>query len=532
MREVADWKPNPKQKEFIKIPFDVKEALYGGAVFGGKSEMLRMLPLIYGFHLNPDFQGVLFRRTFPELEASHIIKAEQDGYYHLAGGKYNKQDHIWRFPSGAIMRFSYCEDNNDARAHDSAEYNLMCFDELTHFSEWQYRYLTSRCRTSKVGLPAIIRSGSMPGNIGHVWVRDRFIDPHPAGGVLLLDKFTQTSRIFVPARLQDNKAGLEADPTYINTLNILPEGERKAKIEGDWYGFSGQVFTEFRETRLPDDPPNAVHVVEPFAIPSFWPKILSIDWGYIHPTYACWGAISPDKRIFIYREYSVEKTNVSVWASDIARLSQMDENIAVVIMDPSAWQQRGQDKTIAGQFMDVSGMMCDKADNDRLGGKMLYHDYLRWKQRPARYVPREGFDIDVCDRIFRLHGDKARNDYVALFKPQAEETNLPILQIMSSCPILIKTIQVCIYDEKKQGKADVKVEDVAKFVGDDAYDCSRYMLKEVEKYWYGVDEQYKRIQERAKVLEDRGKSETNFYMQMDRLDKQGSHASRPIRRFH
>jgi hypothetical protein len=44
------WEPWPKQKEFLALPFNIREALYGGAVFGGKTELLIMLPIAYGWH--------------------------------------------------------------------------------------------------------------------------------------------------------------------------------------------------------------------------------------------------------------------------------------------------------------------------------------------------------------------------------------------------------------------------------------------------------------------------------------------------
>src|SRR3972149_5228168 len=123
------WKPHKKQEEFIQLPFDIFEALYGGAVGGGKSELLYMLPIIYGFHESPGFHGVLFRETFPQLEASLILRAVP--IYKLLGAHYNESKHYCTFPSGAIIQFSCWETDKDHSEHDTNEYQYEGFDELT-----------------------------------------------------------------------------------------------------------------------------------------------------------------------------------------------------------------------------------------------------------------------------------------------------------------------------------------------------------------------------------------------------------------
>ena len=75
------WKPFRKQEDFLTIPDSVKEALYGGAAMGGKSDALVMLPIVRSFFQHPRFKGIIFRRTYPELEREIIrerVKAELD----------------------------------------------------------------------------------------------------------------------------------------------------------------------------------------------------------------------------------------------------------------------------------------------------------------------------------------------------------------------------------------------------------------------------------------------------------------------
>ena len=59
--------------------------------------------------------------------------------------------------------------------YQSAEYDVIRFDELTHFTEYMYTYMISRCRGANP-FPKHIKSSTNPGGVGHSWVKTRFID--------------------------------------------------------------------------------------------------------------------------------------------------------------------------------------------------------------------------------------------------------------------------------------------------------------------------------------------------------------------
>lgn len=521
------WKPHAKQEQFIRLPFEVFEALYGGAVGGGKSELLYMLPIVYGFHREPRFHGCLFRETYPQLEASLIMRAVP--IYRQIGGRYDPQKHVFNFNSGAKIRFSYLETDKDARDHDTNEYQYLGFDELTAIPETstfnRYIFLTHRVRSLIAGLPPIIRSATNPGNVGHLWVRKRFVEPAPNGGQLLHDIESDTYRAFVKALLTDNPHLLEKDPGYIKRLRLLPEAEQRAKIYGDWWVFAGQVFTEWRDLlvnqRFPDEPESASHVIEDWIPPIWMPRIIACDWGY-HPgkTWVGWGAVRDDKRVVLYRERVYEKTNIAVWGADIARLCQDEsESIVRAVLDPSAWGKRGEDKTLAEQIIEATGLNFEKADNDRLGGKALMHEFLRWRPRGSRYVPQAGYDDQAALRILRNHGPEAFKEYSALFEPEAEEKNLPKLLVCRSCTEFRKVIPACVYPDEKPGK---RAEDVAEFIGDDAYDGGRYLIKAIHDYWTlstKLSEQHSKL---AGIVQDleRTNDWNTYYRRMDSYDSE------------
>jgi hypothetical protein len=518
------WKPFKRQEDFLTLPDSIKEGLYGGAAMGGKSEVLLMLPIVRGFYKHPKFKGILFRRTYPELEREIIVRS-LEWYKHIPGAKYSDEKKRWTFREGGIMQFGHLEYESDARKYDTAEYNYMAFDELTSFTEFQYLYLAmSRCRTPANlldVLPPIVRSGTNPGNVGHGWVRKRFIEPAPYE-TIIVDRATGLKRIFIQSKVQDNP---HADPNYLNQLSLLPEAERRAKRDGDWWVFSGQVFDDWREEHMSDEPENARHVIKPFNIPDWWPRILALDWGYSAMTCAIWGALSPDLRLYIYREKTWTKTKISTWATELGKLCE-NEEIKAFILCRSAWQTRGEDKLIADQVAYYSGMHPKEADNDRVAGKLLMQEYIRWKPKPVRRDPKDGstYNPETAGRILRNQGTDAYKSYLASFIPEKTETNIPRLQVFENCQELRKAIPLCVYDEKNP-------EDVAEFKGDDPYDTIRYLIKEADKQIFDSTEAEKRALV-SKIVDDLKNTgnQTTYYQQMSRIEKSTRKINR-VRRF-
>jgi phage terminase large subunit len=525
----TEWRPTERQSFFLSVPYDVFEVLYGGALGGGKSEVGLIYPLvsktiITGIQLyeHPAFIGIIFRRTYQQLEKSLIPRAKL--MYEAVGAKYNETKKLFEFPdkngvekAGGKVFLSHMENEKDVLQHDTNEYNYVFIDQAEQFTEFQLRYISSRVRRSNPDLPAVYRLSANPGGVSHTYLRKRYIEPAREGHVLLIDKITNTSRMFVPAKLEDNPHLEENDPDYRNRLQLLPESERAAKISGDWFTFSGQKFSEFRFARIPGEPDNALHICQPFLIPPFWPRVLAIDWGYKALTFAIWAAISPQKRAYIYRCYSVKGKTTRVWAADIGRLSQ-DENIVRNPLDPSAWQERGHEMTIAQEYEVYSGMVPEKADNDRISGVQAIHEYLRFTSRPVRRLPATGYNQDVAMRIMRLQGLQKYEEYMSMFKEEEPETNLPLLQIFeptinTGTKLLIETIPIAQYSEKHK-------EDYEEFDGDDPLDTLRYLLKSVTVYIDDILSKTNYFEKEAAIVQDLVMvgDMTSYYMRMDKLE--------------
>jgi len=432
------YAPFSKQCDFHKSP--AKYRLFGGAAGPGKSMALLMEAVVQA-NDNMGSNTLLLRRTFPELEQSLLLYFRKEIPRELYSS-FNDSKHVVTWLNGSTTRFGCCAAENDVYQYQGAEFLFIGIDELTLFTLRQWQFLTSRNRCPIARTFPNMAGATNPGNIGHAWVKSLWIDKQPAAGMENPECYDPSDYDFVSARVHDNPI-YAADQNYLKTLAALPSRLRRAFLDGDWEVFAGQYFDNFDVTR---------HISRAEAIEwkPWWPRWISIDWGFEHPSATYWHAAAPGRdetaprqTVITYREYVTHRTAPrdlahEIIARSVAQASacapssrhnppdlgsrttshpHTHEKIDAIYLSPDAAARRTDEASIADQMGDVFAAAGFPrpipADNDRIGGWMLMYQMLdadEWLLTDncielIRTIPTLARDMARIEDIEKMDGD-------------------------------------------------------------------------------------------------------------------------------
>ena len=241
------WIPNPgPQTDAYHCLAD--ELFYGGQAGGGKTD------IVVGLSVEEHRKSLVLRRT--NKEASKLVER----YAEILGSRdgWNGQENIWRI-DGRVIDISGCQHEDDKQKFKGNPHDLIAFDEISDFTETQYRFIIGwnrstdqqqRCRVVVAGNPPTNPEGFWVLKYWGAWVdpghpnpakpgelrwyttikgEDHEVDgpgPHMIDGEPIMAR----SRTFIPAELSDNPD--LAATNYGSVLAALPAELRPAYKEG------------------------------------------------------------------------------------------------------------------------------------------------------------------------------------------------------------------------------------------------------------------------------------------------------------
>ena len=427
-----DWYPQPKQELFLSLPY--YEVLFGGAKGPGKTDALLAESTR---QLNkPAYQSIIFRRTQPKL--TEIIERSYK-WFSNTQASWNGEKHRWTWPDRNFIAFGYCKDEKDKYNYQGHEYGFMGFDQIEEFTETMYLFLLSQNRSSNKNIRCYTRSTSNPGNIGHAWVKSRFIDKLDRNGKpkyfkRVNDEDIETtkddpnalSRAFVFATVDDNPALILNDPDYLRRLEMLNETDKKALRWGDWDIFAGQYFKEW--SRL-------IHILPSIDLTALHTKFTALDYGYTQPASIGWYACFVDGRVVRYREFYSEGYTYEDLAYKFLELNN-DEVIEYMVADPSIWGDKSHHISARKKY----------------GEEVKGESGAETMQKILKDIPIVRGDNS------RLIGWNRIREYI---KPYINQHNEIIakFQVTENCRNLTRTLPGLIHDEFNKEDLDTSGED-------------------------------------------------------------------------
>lgn len=348
MTESVIWSPQPGPQQLL-VNCPIKEIFYGGARGGGKTDGMIGKNAIKAARYGKYQKGIFFRKELPQLESA--ISRTKEIYLPM-GWTWAEQKKTFTAPNGAILKFRPLEKDSDAEKYQGQDFSDIYMEELTNYASPRPVDRLRAILRSASGVPCQMHGTGNPGGPGHHWVKERYIDPNPAGFEVLKETLKNGNvheRIFIPAKLDDNRKLMEADPDYENNLYMAgSEALVKAWRWGDWNIVEGAFFDCWT--------PKMVH--RPFLVPGHWTKIVSFDWGSAKPFCVQWwaivqddyttneGVLLPRGYALCYREwYGAKASDVGLKMSAEAVgdgiRERTKEKISMWVADPAIFKEDG-----------------------------------------------------------------------------------------------------------------------------------------------------------------------------------------------
>lgn len=441
------WAPQPGPQTDAIVAADwCDELFYGGSAGGGKSDFLLGDFLQDVFTWGKWWRGVLFRRTFAELE--DLVERSHE-FYPQTDARWNEAKHTWTWPNGAYLRFRYLERDKDRTRYQGQQFTWIGWDELTHWpTDKAYRYLRARLRSAHPVTNKRIRATANPGGVGHHWVKSYFVQPCRSGYEPVTDKTTHMRRMFVPAKLSNNLILLKSDPHYADRLRGLgSEAMVKAWLEGDWDIVEGAYFDCWSEKLI----------VRPFEVPPEWVRFRSMDWGSASPFSVGWWAVVQDDfklrdgrtlprgALVRYREWygahPLEeggkglKLTAEQVAEGIVNRERRDPKLSGGVLDPSAFKEDG------------GPSWAERINRVLVAAKMV------------------GFRPGDNARVSRMQGSSDKRGAMGGWDQMRQRMvgvgGSPLIYCFDSCRDSIRTIPLLQHDPDKVEDVDTKSEDHA-----------------------------------------------------------------------
>ena len=454
-RKPVVWAPQPGSQEAV-LACPIFEILYHGSRGPGKTDTLLMdFAQHVGEGWGQEWRGIIFRRTYPELE--DIISKSMKWFPRIfPAATYNRSTHVWTFKDGESLRFRHFAKPSDYNNYHGHAYTFVGWEEVANWPDNKcYLSMFSCCRSPVKGIPMKYRATTNPYGLGHSWVKKRWKLPTLWGravGPIIKDAPTRDvpnpkERIAIQGSLSENKILLHADPDYITNVAAAAanEAQLKAWLYGDWTVIAGGMFSDLWE--------DSVHVLPhiPFnKIPKRWKWDRAYDHGQSKPFSVGWYVESNGEPLILNGQIigpvKGDVIRIAEWygcgKEDNTGLNMLHSRIAQGVLDREEdWGIRGKVKpgpADSAIFNRIQGENSVAKDMEAVG--------LRWVA------------VDKSPGS-RVQGWSRMREYLAGAIPVSGYRESPGLFFTERCVSALRTVPVAPRDEKNLDDVNTDSED-------------------------------------------------------------------------
>lgn len=350
---------SPEQRKLL-MDETTDVILTGGSAGGGKSRMC--LTKYLSYLSDPNFRGIVFRRSRPEIFASGSLVDESHQIYPFFGGIWKSQAARWHFPSGATLQFAAIGDDRDLPSwQGSALTNILIDEAADGWTEKQFLFLMTRLRsaTFKGKMQVLLSCNPNQTSFLYPYVQplldeakgtpkegtedivrwfvvvsdkvrwgdtpEQLYEEYGKGKTLGKDFMPKSFR-FIPLSIFSNKILLKNNPGYLANLMAQPMSNQLRFLYGSWTSVpDGGAYwkSTWTEGQLvsPSDLPQDITWVR------FW------DLGSSEPSTAL---PNPDWTVGV--KIGKSKGSGNYYVSDVARFRKnlpgvMDEIVRIAFID-------------------------------------------------------------------------------------------------------------------------------------------------------------------------------------------------------
>ncbi len=395
------YRAQPKQDELHACT--ARNILYGGAAGGAKSHGLRWDAILKALRI-PGFKALFLRRTYDELEKTHLIQLQTEFPRELGRYLSNRKRLVIKHHDGpdSMIQFGHCQYAKDVSKYLSTEWDAIYLDEGSTFLPVQVTQLRSRLRTTNPRVRPQFIVASNPGGELHAWLDDHFIRKRPSKDES--PNYDPSRYAFIRSLVTDN-AYITDD--YIDQLLELPELLQRAFLMGDWSVFAGQFWREWAQSVHVKALPRAVVIEGGF--PPWMQREAAMDWGYSpDPFVVLVAAFDTLGRAWMYREITGNNCTAAEVAEMIdAACPEGRVHGFLIRGDTQMWAKNPETgksiaETINERLAELgSAITLIQANKDRINGWMAVRTYLE----PRIYDPETGTRVPALVVVDPERGD-------------------------------------------------------------------------------------------------------------------------------